>query len=38
MSGIISAIRGGPGSQSTVKKAIAFSKETHLPLYFQRTH
>ena len=29
MSGIISAIRGGPGSQTTVKKAIAFSKETH---------
>ena len=34
MSGIISAIRGGPDSQPTIDKAIAFSKETNLPLYF----
>ncbi len=34
MPGIISAIRGGPGSQPTIEKAIAFSKETSLPLYF----
>jgi len=34
MPGIISAIRGGPGSQPTIEKAIAFSKEQNLPLYF----
>jgi nucleotide-binding universal stress UspA family protein len=34
MPGVISAIRGGPGSQPTIEKAIAFSKETNLPLYF----
>jgi nucleotide-binding universal stress UspA family protein len=34
MPGIISAIRGGPGSQPTIEKAIAFSKEKNLPLYF----
>lgn len=34
MPGIISPIRGGPGSQPTIDKAIAISKEKHLPLYF----
>jgi nucleotide-binding universal stress UspA family protein len=34
MPGIISAIRGGPDSQPTIEKAIAFSKEHNLPLYF----
>ena len=34
MPGIVSAIRGGPDSQLTIEKAITFSKETHLPLFF----
>jgi nucleotide-binding universal stress UspA family protein len=34
MPGIISAIRGGPDSQPTIEKAITFSKENNLPLYF----
>ena len=34
MTGIISAIRGGPGSQPTIEKAIAFSREQNLPLNF----
>ena len=34
MPGIITAIRGGPGSQPTIEKAIAFSKERNSPLNF----
>jgi len=34
MSGIVCAIRGGPGSQQTVARAIALARKTGLPLYF----
>lgn len=34
MSGIVCAIRGGPGSQPTIAKAIALAQETSLPLHF----
>lgn len=34
MSGIVCAIRGGPGSNPTIKRAISLAKETQLPLYF----
>ncbi len=34
MSGIACAVRGGPDSQPTIEKAISFSKETGLQLYF----
>jgi nucleotide-binding universal stress UspA family protein len=34
MSGIICAIRGGPGSQPTIEKAISLALEINLPLYF----
>lgn len=34
MSGIICAIRGGPGSQPTMQKAINLAKETDLTIYF----
>lgn len=34
MSGIVCAIRGGPGSQPTIERAINLAKETDLPLYF----
>ncbi len=34
MSGIVCAVRGGPDSQPTISKAIAWAKETELPLYF----
>jgi nucleotide-binding universal stress UspA family protein len=34
MSGIVCAIRGGPGSQDTIARAIAQAQETGLPLYF----
>ena len=34
MSGIVCAIRGGPGSQPTISRAIRLAQETHLPLYF----
>lgn len=34
MSGIICAIRGGPASQPTIKKAIGLAQENSLPLYF----
>ena len=34
MSGIVCAIRGGPASRPTIKKAIHLAKETELPLYF----
>jgi len=34
MSGIVCAIRGGPGSQPTIAKAITLAKETKLSLHF----
>jgi nucleotide-binding universal stress UspA family protein len=34
MSGIICAIRGGPHSQPTIRKAISLAKETRLLLHF----
>jgi nucleotide-binding universal stress UspA family protein len=34
MSGIVCAIRGGPASQPTIRRAIALAKETDLPLQF----
>jgi nucleotide-binding universal stress UspA family protein len=34
MPGIVCAIRGGPASQPTIEKAIAFAGETDLQLYF----
>lgn len=34
MSGIICAVRGGPDSKTTIKKAITLAKEVDLPLYF----
>ena len=34
MPGIICAVRGGPDSQPTIKKAISLAKEVSLPLYF----
>lgn len=34
MNGIVCAIRGGPDSQPTIARAIAWAKETGLPLYF----
>jgi len=34
MSGIICAVRGGPGSQPTIEKAIHLALEVKLPLYF----
>lgn len=34
MSGIVSAIRGGPDSKATIGRAIALAQETGLPLYF----
>ena len=34
MPGIVCAVRGGPASQPTIAKAIAFAKTTGLPLYF----
>jgi nucleotide-binding universal stress UspA family protein len=34
MSGIVCAIRGGPGSQATIGQAIALAKQTGLPLHF----
>lgn len=34
MSGIICAVRGGPDSKATIKKAISLAKEVQLPLYF----
>lgn len=34
MSGIVCAVRGGPDSQPTIATAIAWAKETDLPLYF----
>lgn len=34
MSGIICAIRGGPDSQVTIRKAIELAEATGLPLYF----
>ncbi len=34
MSGIVCAIRGGPDSQPTIKRAIALARETDLTLYF----
>ena len=34
MSGIVCAIRGGPCSRLTIKKAIDLAEEIHLPLYF----
>lgn len=34
MSGIICAVRGGPDSKATIKKAISLAKKINLPLYF----
>ncbi len=34
MSGIVCAIRGGPDSHSTIRKAVLLAKEKQLPLYF----
>jgi len=34
MSGILCAIRGGPGSQTTIAEAIALAQRTDLSLYF----
>ena len=34
MSGIVCAIRGGPDSQPTIRRAISLAKETNLSLYF----
>lgn len=34
MTGIISAIRGGPGSQANIEKAIDLARQRDLPLYF----
>ncbi len=34
MSGIVCAIRGGPNSQPTIRRAISLAKETNLSLYF----
>lgn len=34
MSGIVCAIRGGPGSQPTIAQAIALAEKTSLPLHF----
>jgi nucleotide-binding universal stress UspA family protein len=34
MSGIVCAIRGGPASQPTIRRAIMLAKETNLPLQF----
>jgi nucleotide-binding universal stress UspA family protein len=34
MSGILCAIRGGPGSQATAAEAISLAQETRLPLHF----
>lgn len=34
MSGIVCAVRGGPGSQPTIAQAIAQAQQTGLPLYF----
>jgi nucleotide-binding universal stress UspA family protein len=34
MSGIICAIRGGPGSQPTINRAIDLAKETELTIHF----
>ncbi len=34
MSGIVCAIRGGPASQPTIRRAIRLALETDLPVYF----
>jgi len=34
VSGIVCAIRGGPGSRATVAQAIALARDTGLPLHF----
>jgi nucleotide-binding universal stress UspA family protein len=34
MSGVVCAIRGGPGSQHTIQYAIDLAKQMDLPLYF----
>lgn len=34
MPGIICAIRGGPASQPTIRKAISMAKKNELPVYF----
>ncbi|RMF49572.1 MAG: universal stress protein, partial [Anaerolineae bacterium] len=34
MSAIVCAIRGGPASQPTIRRAIALALETSLPLHF----
>lgn len=34
MSGIVCAVRGGPDSQPTISRAIAWARDTGLPLYF----
>ncbi len=34
MSGIVCAIRGGPGSQATIAKSVLLAQETRLPLHF----
>jgi nucleotide-binding universal stress UspA family protein len=34
MSGILCAIRGGPGSQATVAQAVSLAQQTKLPLHF----
>ena len=34
MSGIVCAIRGGPASQTTIRKSIEMASESGLPLYF----
>lgn len=34
MSGIVCAVRGGPGSQPTINRAIALAQETQLTLFF----
>lgn len=34
MSGIVGAIRGGPGSQPTIDRAVSLAKEKDLPVHF----
>jgi nucleotide-binding universal stress UspA family protein len=34
MSGVVCAVRGGPRSQSTIRKAIELSRDSHLTLHF----
>jgi nucleotide-binding universal stress UspA family protein len=34
MAGIVCAVRGGPGSNSTIQRALALGREQNLPVYF----